>query len=818
MAKGSVTQVAVTDTFQAWLNKTNELVTLIKNDVVTASAGAGDSTVGNAILVGNFTANNLTANANSGVVSGFTGRFSEIRQQTGNTNAISIVDPLSLTTSNSFPIRLSSSAGPRIRFNNGQRNWDIGHAGSGANSSIIFTWDDSVLASITTVGYLELLGGITANGNVNIGSGFLRAGSGSGITPGIGFSSEPGSGIFLASSNNVGIAAGGSTRAVFSNTQILLTQPIREVNGSETIPSFSFQSATTTGFYLNSGELTATVGGSRVLSIAKGTTVNNLYLYPITGQNAFSIGVRGGYLDLNTDDSNGIRIGRAALTSRTQYLKPNTTVLFVNIHANDDPAANGGIIQVSQPTNLSLPAFGFMGDTGTGVGRSATNTVSLYSAGSPQLSANASSITIKAGIGIRLNEYVAPDHRGNVSGHIGLYGTLYGLGITAASLNFAAPANAAFRFVSNVNGDIAAEIYNNNGNSVFRLSGSGSLANPTISFTDDTDTGIWRPGPNVMGISIGGADRVRFGTISQFFGTVQANSFNLINVGTGGGFLGVAEDTAENPSFTWSSDIDTGMWRIANNTIGLATAGINRAIINGGGITLENSGRFIASNRGEPGAPDFCFTNAGDFGMWTSGGYLRFSAGTEVAAISPALDISYSTFTRVNSLRFNDNTSGGFGASASFVFGFMGDAVSHRFDGNAGNAFSIMTRQLGDDRYQRTSSIRFKDNLKEINSDLESRLLSAFDLFDVKTWTWGKEISKLDERYGTEGIGFVVEELEEFLPEAVRYQWVEDDDQDPNSDKLPSSKQPHALDESPIIASLILKIRQLEARLSVLEK
>ena len=46
MAKPGLEQVFVTDTFQGWLNKTNEVVTLFNTEVMTASV-LGDTTTVN---------------------------------------------------------------------------------------------------------------------------------------------------------------------------------------------------------------------------------------------------------------------------------------------------------------------------------------------------------------------------------------------------------------------------------------------------------------------------------------------------------------------------------------------------------------------------------------------------------------------------------------------------------------------------------------------------------------------------------------------------------------------------------------------------
>jgi len=52
-------------------------------------------------------------------------------------------------------------------------------------------------------------------------------------------------------------------------------------------------------------------------------------------------------------------------------------------------------------------------------------------------------------------------------------------------------------------------------------------------------------------------------------GTVNAPTFNA----TSGGFQGIAADSAGSPSFTWTGDLDTGMYRVGTDVIGFTAGG-----------------------------------------------------------------------------------------------------------------------------------------------------------------------------------------------------------------------------------------------------
>ena len=60
MSKSSIQNVTTTQTFQNWLDKTNEMVDIFRDSAVTASV-SGDETVGDATILGEFTANTVAA-------------------------------------------------------------------------------------------------------------------------------------------------------------------------------------------------------------------------------------------------------------------------------------------------------------------------------------------------------------------------------------------------------------------------------------------------------------------------------------------------------------------------------------------------------------------------------------------------------------------------------------------------------------------------------------------------------------------------------------------------------------------------------------
>ena len=74
-----------------------------------------------------------------------------------------------------------------------------------------------------------------------------------------------------------------------------------------------------------------------------------------------------------------------------------------------------------------------------------------------------------------------------------------------------------------------------------------------------------------------------------FTGTVTSPTFNATSTANGG-FQGIDADTAILPSFTWTSDQNTGIWHAAADSIGFTTGGTNRITLNSAGISGAGAG------------------------------------------------------------------------------------------------------------------------------------------------------------------------------------------------------------------------------------
>ena len=98
----------------------------------------------------------------------------------------------------------------------------------------------------------------------------------------------------------------------------------------------------------------------------------------------------------------------------------------------------------------------------------------------------------------------------------------------------------------------------------------GTAAAPSLFFTNDTDTGLYRPAANTLGISVSGTQVAYF----------DANGLTVPSAGVvAGGSIHAANGNANNPSLSFSGDQDTGFFRHQPNELGITLGGTQKATL-----------------------------------------------------------------------------------------------------------------------------------------------------------------------------------------------------------------------------------------------
>ena len=144
----NIVNIETTQTFQNWLDKTNEMAAAFRTNAITASP-TGDTTDGDATLTGNFSAENLTAT--SGVVSTDT-----IASATVNT-PIEFTSAANFNGSDQVTATFTNNAGGRAQFESPSNSiaWDVGLKDTGGNF-IIDTGAAPIKFELTTAGQLTV--------------------------------------------------------------------------------------------------------------------------------------------------------------------------------------------------------------------------------------------------------------------------------------------------------------------------------------------------------------------------------------------------------------------------------------------------------------------------------------------------------------------------------------------------------------------------------------------------------------------------------------------------------------------------------------
>lgn len=151
------------------------------------------------------------------------------------------------------------------------------------------------------------------------------------------------------------------------------------------------------------------------------------------------------------------------------------------------------------------------------------------------------------------------------------------------------------------------------------LSQFGSASNPTYSFISDEDTGVFRGSANTLSLSAGGTERFRVNSVS----TVNFVPFYAF------------DGTSSAPGITFNADTDSGFFRVGSNSLGLS---LNATQTFQWNPTFSYSFVQLQGPNGSAATPSFSFNSDVDTGLYRIGdGNLGFSSnGTLIGEYSSA--------------------------------------------------------------------------------------------------------------------------------------------------------------------------------------
>ncbi len=128
-----------------------------------------------------------------------------------------------------------------------------------------------------------------------------------------------------------------------------------------------------------------------------------------------------------------------------------------------------------------------------------------------------------------------------------------------------------------VNGDIAlTQGVNITGLSISKRSSAGTMQNVT-----STVTSIPSLASNVGNVTLS------LGSGQSNFNVANSNNSNVLSVTGGGQIQALSNDSSNVPSYSWTNDLNTGMYHVSNDTIGFTCGGTNAMTITTSNIQVN---------------------------------------------------------------------------------------------------------------------------------------------------------------------------------------------------------------------------------------
>lgn len=261
---------------------------------------------------------------------------------------------------------------------------------------------------------------------------------------------------------------------------------------------------------------------------------------------------------------------------------------------------------------------------------------------------------------------------------------------------------------------------------VLRL-GDGVVGAPVYTFFNDTDTGFYRNGANIMSFSAGGVFQMELtgigiglkdgavGTPSYYFSNDPDTGFyrsgaNRIDVATGGvavwefgatfhtSFLPIqdVDGTAAAPSYTFANDGNTGIFRSGTDSLGISTNGTNHLNIddNGASPRVDILKGVFRLQDGSAGTPAIATVTEPTTGIYRSGaGQLGItSSGAKVLETKSAIGggATVADFGGIHrTIGFREVPQNSQSANYTCVLADSGKHILHPSGGGAGDTFTI---------------------------------------------------------------------------------------------------------------------------------
>ncbi len=401
--------------------------------------------------------------------------------------------------------------------------------------------------------------GINLHGNIFIGvsngsTSTLFVSHGSEAAPSLIFSNlETDTGFFRIGADNIGMAFEGTLKVDFNSSRTIFKNQVQISDGSMTVPSLGFENDSNTGIHATDNG-TASTGTYTVVdfTLLAGDTVT------VDG-NVLTEGVE--WTAATSNDATATSLASAIDVLGTVNAAAVTNVVTVTAAATGT-AGDSIATLTSDGTNLTVSGATLSG----GVDRADSLSISVGGVEVATLSTGPIPWLFTQAINANPRFELFQD-----SAH----GQDRGPGLQFRGQYNTVPDDAIFGVIFGVKQSSGTTQHGNllfttndgagNNNQAIRIDANqrvrfndGTEALPSITFDNDTNTGIFRATADVLAFSANG---------------VRKASISINGLGMDSGSFFLQDGSASNPAITFNSDQDTGIYRSAVNSIAIATFG-----------------------------------------------------------------------------------------------------------------------------------------------------------------------------------------------------------------------------------------------------
>ena len=308
---------------------------------------------------------------------------------------------------------------------------------------------------------------------------------------------------------------------------------------------------------------------------------------------------------------------------------------------------------LSPDGTVSLPSHSFAADPDTGIYRVTANTLGIVSGGSEVATFTTHVNGTRFGFSAVFGDAASPSYTFTTDQDTGFYRS------SADVIGFA------------IGGGNAGLLGIFGGTTQFQFR-DGAVTAPAMSFVNDPDTGIYRPGANQIAIAVGGTAKF---AVDSAGGLVFASAY-----------LQGTDGTAAAPSYSFSGDPDTGIYRVGANAIGFATIGTLRMELTGGTLRAGSvNGMSIENGQGDAVNPSYSFHSDSNTGMyWKSSDSIGFTTNGVLRVTIDNNGLTVNSGTLSASFTFADGTVG----APSFAFASQTNTGFYREQANSFSATS----------------------------------------------------------------------------------------------------------------------------------